>query len=86
MLIFILFNSFWTQSAGAVEYTDCISADAGALRNAEYPYIAIAFRFTLFGEVVPDRVLSIGQLELNCVPETELLEILLFLHLSVCKQ
>ena len=34
------------QSAGAVEYTDCFS-NAGALRNAEIPFIAIAPRSSL---------------------------------------
>ena len=64
-------NKTFAQSTGAVEYTDCTSADgktplpnespgcdtkqsddegqinAGDLGNAEYPFIAIAPRFTL---------------------------------------
>ena len=47
---------------GVVEYTDCItiwwwgSSIAGALGNAEYPFIAICA-----------QILSMGQIELNCV-------------------
>ena len=32
--------------------------------NAEYPFIAIAPRSTLTGVVAPDRVISMGQIEL----------------------
>ena len=38
------------------------SSNAGALGNAEYPFVAIAPRV-----VAPDWVLSIGQIELNGV-------------------
>ena len=38
------------------------SSNAGALGNAEYPFIAIAP-----GGVAPARVLSMGQIERNCV-------------------
>ena len=44
---------FIAQSAGAIKYTDCTSAydtkqsDAGALGNAEHPFIAISRRSTL---------------------------------------
>ena len=46
---------------------DTEQCDGEALGNAEYPFIAIALRSTLTGVVAPDRVLSVGQIELNCV-------------------
>ena len=41
-----------------------ISSNAGALGNAEYPFIAITPRLEV---EAPDRALSIGRIELNCV-------------------
>ena len=42
-------------------------SNAGALYNAELPFIAIALRPDM---VAPDRVLSLGQIELNlCSPD-----------------
>ena len=57
----------------------------------EFPFIAIAPRYTLTEVVAPDWLLSIGQIEVfeiyaDYLCYTELLEIELFLHLSVCKQ
>ena len=43
------------------------SSNAGALRNAEHPFIAIAPRSILARMVAPDRFLSIGQIEVNSV-------------------
>ena len=40
---------------------------AGALKNVVYPFIAIAPRSTLVIVVIPDRVISVDQTELNCV-------------------
>ena len=42
------------------------SSNPGALGNAEYSFIAIAPWSTSAGVVIPDRVLSMGQIELNC--------------------
>ena len=44
-----------------------LSMNAGALGNAKCPFIAIALRSTLTGVVIPDRLLSMGQIELNPV-------------------
>ena len=52
-------------SVGWVYWRD--SSNAGALGNAEYPFMAIAPWSTLTRVVTPDRVLSVGQIELNCV-------------------
>ena len=43
------------------------SSKAGALRCAEYPFIAIAPRSIWPGVVTPNRVLSMRKIELNCV-------------------
>ena len=43
------------------------SSNAGALGNAEYFFIAIAPKSTLAWSVSTWRVLSLGQIELNCV-------------------
>ena len=40
----MILKRFMAQSAGAAEYINC---NAGALWNMEYPFIAIAPRFTL---------------------------------------
>ena len=45
----------------------------GALRNVKYPFIATPLKYTLTGVVVPDRVPSMGEIELSD-------------HLTVCKQ
>ena len=37
------------------------------LLDKEYPFIAFDFRSPLVGEVSPDRDLSMGPIELNCV-------------------
>ena len=44
------------------------SINAGALGNAEYSFIAIA-PWSIFwpGVVAPDRVLSMGEIELRCI-------------------
>ena len=42
-------------------------SDAGALGNAEYSFITIAPKFTLSVVVTLDRVLFMGQIELNYV-------------------
>ena len=61
------------QSAEAVEFSDYeimwrwSSKNDGALGMAEYPFIAIAPGSTLVRVETPDRVLSVGQIELNCV-------------------
>ena len=65
------------MSAGTVEYTNCISnegpeygtkqSDAGVIGNAKYPFIAITPIPLLPGLVALERVLSMGQTELNCV-------------------
>ena len=41
-----------------------LSSNAGALENAEYPFIAIDPRFTLPRVVAPDQVLSMDQIRL----------------------
>ena len=38
--------------------------NAGSLGNTEYSFLAIAPRFNQAGVVVPDRVLSMGQIEM----------------------
>ena len=43
--------------------------NAGALGNAEYPFITLLPGPLWSGVVAPDRALSIGQIELNCVLE-----------------
>ena len=47
------------------EYDTKQSDDAGALGIVEYPFIATALLWP--GVVAPNRVLSMGQIELNCV-------------------
>ena len=71
------------HSAGAVEYTNCISAESKTLSATSVLDMTLnnlMVRFLwcwIFGEslpgllwpgvVAPDRVLSMGQIELNCV-------------------
>ena len=57
-------------SARAVEYTDQTSVLDMTLNNmivgnVEYPFIGIASSLLWPGVVEPDRVLSVGQIELN---------------------
>ena len=71
------------QSAGAVEYTDCISADEYPKYDTKQSDVEVPVLLELWvignatslpslpgplwpGVVAPDRVLSMGQIELSC--------------------
>ena len=90
--MYIYFINIWSgikfaQSAEAVEYTDCFSAEGSDSSNECHVYDTkqpdgeASVMLELWemrstpslpslpcpGDVVPDRVLSMGQIELNCV-------------------
>ena len=60
-------NTHPTSALDITLYNLTVRPYSGALRNAEYPFIVIAPRITLPGVIAPDRVLSMGEIELNSV-------------------